>query len=1313
MNFKKKIEVSLFLILSIVFLLYFCEYFDKSDNKLRIESFNNNFNSPNISFGESPFDSENLFQDSNFNTGIPWQFESSDNVTAQWSSIEKKANISHYSPASEMKLSSIPIVNAMHDEFFGGPKDVTDKLRIQDYDYIDLHRNDYLDVTFQEPLENGDIIILYLLNRYYDADITLYDQHSHNPPEGYGNVYYPGYIEILLNITIQGLDSPKEIFNIDISVDGMGDYVRIDMIGAYKLQPIPKKFVEKVYVNQSISVENLLNVSYNLNFTTSIAKFKNISLTTLSCKINDTIIWTNDYYSTFEYTPISLLVPDYIKSGGDFLIAFEITLSVYTTEISEFELFIDDAYFLKCPTTNLLKNSEFASIDHWRNSTSGSKYKSYYDPIEENFGFSSYQNVATLSNGWSSLNQTFYKNSTISQYQLILNYNILNNTGVESLYFEIYFNTTLILNKTDIKVTSSWEEIRLNVSQYLQLDAFYEFFLEVIVISNESENLLNFTAKIDNIYLYPIWESQINIINDVKENLFLGEETEMDLYYNISTTGDPITDAIIKVYNNDTQNEWGLDFSLTKKYQIFNEDNGNYKIAIFTIDASVNLYNISIGIYRPNFFDIFIFRQLNITGMSSNFTIVEGAYFNESYNCWLISDFNIPYVNDTTRFIKIYVWDVLTSSPLKNGYIEAYLDLNLLQWSEIYKTTKNPLDIGYYKIILDSTGLSPVYNYLDLNITVKVSIEQYATLSFSVSTLVRPIPTELDVSPIDPFYEDSKITISSIFTDKFHNVPINNANVSWIVLENSEIRGNLDFIFQGFYQKEIDLTNLNSGNFTILFTAQKEGFEISLYYKQIEVIPKWNVTANFVFSTLTIYEGNEFSISCNFSILETSEPLKDSPIHFSLNYTNTSSSDSFTRYTDAFGKIEENIYAPYSETNIIINISYRGTSEINSNYFITNITVIPKYDIEIILFTNNLPNKIIGESNLQILAKVIYKENGTAIPNIPLIFRIGNVEEIAFTNGSGIAYATLKIPSTSGVHQIIVNFTGSDYINSASTLPISIRVISPIENLMKKISIIGIYLGIIIIGIVSSYVLVKKLIINPKLREKQKQYLKLMSKFEDARNIRLLMIIEKDSGVPIYSTQISEIPLDPILISGFLQAITSFGSSLKFSKEKDPEKNLNELSFYHFRVIVEQEGYVSIALLLLRTPSQTIKQNLKSFVEELNFSFRNMFENWSGEAIDNKLVDPLINKYFQISYSYAHILNKNNIKEDQTFNKWEKIVIKEFQSESLKEGYYLDKFSSDFAQILYPGKEYELLKAILNLKDRQILIPLIPKLSMN
>ncbi|MFX1308020.1 MAG: hypothetical protein ACFFDG_14530, partial [Promethearchaeota archaeon] len=256
------------------------------------------------------------------------------------------------------------------------------------------------------------------------------------------------------------------------------------------------------------------------------------------------------------------------------------------------------------------------------------------------------------------------------------------------------------------------------------------------------------------------------------------------------------------------------------------------------------------------------------------------------------------------------------------------------------------------------------------------------------------------------------------------------------------------------------------------------------------------------------------------------------------------------------------------------------------------------------------------------------------------------------------------------------------------------------------------YLGIIIIGIVSSYVLVKKLIINPKLRKKQKEYLKLMSKFEDARNIRLLMIIEKDSGVPIYSTQISEIPLDPILISGFLQAITSFGSSLKFSKEKDHEKNLNELSFYHFRIIVEQENYINIALLLLRTPSQTLKQNLRSFVEELNFSLRKMFEDWQGEVLDNKLIEPFVNKYFQISFSYAHILNKNNLKEDQKFSKWEKIVIKEFESESLKEGYYLDKFISDFAQILYPGKEYELLKAILSLKDKEILMPLIPKFSI-
>ena len=1312
MNIKKKIEISSILILSCVLILCCDKFCDKPDNRLKIEFFNDTFKGPNTSFGESPFDSENLFQDPKFDTGIPWQFEGSDNVTAEWSSTAKNANISHYSAASKWEpINFIQIIHAMYYENGGYPQDVTDKLRNKDDDYLRVYRDDYLDVTFQEPLENGDIIILYILDNNDEATITLYDEHSHNPPGGYGEVYYPGNIDILLNITIQGLDSPKDIFNIDISTSGGWDHVRIDMVGAYKLEQIPKKFTEKVYVNQSISVENLFNVSYQLNFTTTIPKFENILQATLSCMINDTLFWTKDYLSTIGSTPISLLVPDHILCGGDFLVAFEIILSIYTTEISEFELFIDNAYFIKLPTTNLLKNSEFTSIDYWLNSTSSLEYKSYYNPRQENFEFSSFQTLSTLKNGWSSLNQTFYKNCSKSEYQLILNYIILNNTGVESLNFEIYFNTTLILNKTDIEAKKSWENIRLNVSQYLQIDNYYEFSLKIMVLANDSESLLNFTAKIDNIYIYPIWESQINIIKDIKENLLLGEETEMDIYYNISTTGDPITDAVIKVYDNDTQNEWGLDFSLTRRYQVINEDNGNYKIKIFTIDADINLYNISIVVYRPNFLDMFIFRQLNITGKMSNFTIVEGAYFNESYNCWLILESNTPYVNDTTRFIKIYVWDIITASPLKNGYIEAFLGLNLLSWSEIYKTTKNPLDLGLYKISLDSTGFSPVNNYLELNITIKVSIEQYIPSSSIVSTLIKPIPTELDVSPIVPIYEDSKVTLSAVFTDTFHSLPINNANVSWSVLGSSEINGNLDFVFQGFYQKEIDLTSLNSGNFTIVFTAQKESFETSLYYKQIEVIPKWNVTADIILSDEKIYEGNEFSIFFNFSIVENNVPLIDSPIYFSLYYSNSSSSEFFTRYTDDFGQINEKIFAPYDETNIMINISYKGTSEINSIYFIKNITIIPKYEIEIILLTNNLPNKKIGDSNIKIFAKAIYKQNGTAIPNIPLTFCMGTIEKVAITNASGIAYATIRVPSSTGKYEIIVNFTGSNYIKLASSLPISIKIISPVENIMDSISIVGIYLGITVIGIVSSYILVKKLIINPKLRAKQQEYLKLTKKFEDARNIQLLMMIEKDSGVSIFSKQISEIPLDPILISGFLQAITSFGSSLKISKEKAQQQALNELAFYHFRIIIEQEEFINTALLLLRTPSRELKQNLKNFNEEVSFKFRKELEKWQGEVFESELIDPYVNKHFNISLSYVHVIKEGEIKENQSYTKWEKIIIEEFHSENLKKGHYLDKFVSDFAQIHYPGKQYELLKAILNLKKMGLLVPVIPKFS--
>jgi len=216
-----------------------------------------------------------------------------------------------------------------------------------------------------------------------------------------------------------------------------------------------------------------------------------------------------------------------------------------------------------------------------------------------------------------------------------------------------------------------------------------------------------------------------------------------------------------------------------------------------------------------------------------------------------------------------------------------------------------------------------------------------------------------------------------------------------------------------------------------------------------------------------------------------------------------------------------------------------------------------------------------------------------------------------------------------------------------------------------------------------------------------------MKKFEDVRNIQLLIVIDRISGIDLFSKQMSEIPIDPTLISGFLQAISSFGKDIKISTETK-KKALQELAFHHFLFVFEEGENVRSALLLLKSPSQEIKNSLSRFTQDVESKFSDFIKEQSGETLDNEILNNMVEENYKISLSYVHELKIQDI-DEKSLSKWEKIIIKHFQES--QNGYYLDRFIEEFVYVYYNGKELDFLKAILNLKKKRILIPIIPELN--
>ena len=1263
---------------------------------------NQSLNDPLSSLEESPFDSENIFQDSNFIDGHPWwNYTSSSNITSDWDSDKECAKFNHSSGVpSETFIKSFQIQNAF---YHGTNENFTSEFLEDDGTTGQVKRWQNLDVNFSDYLNNGDNITL-KINSGDAANITIYDFQSQTPVGGYGQGIYPGSVTTEFNITLNNLTSPKKDFNFWFELVLPQDRVHIDLIIAYANATKLKTFPERAYVNQSVSIENLYNSSYSLNFTTNVSVFEGIDIATLSIKINDSMIWAYQISSTLPPTKFSVDIPDFINNGGTYTISFEIELNINTSDVSNFSACLDDVYFLKKPLLNLIKNSNFNSDQDWQNYTSGGNYQSTYNSSEKLFDFSSFQTGGGLVDGWTSLNQTFLKNNSRLEYQLVLNYLMLSTTGIKTLYLEVYLNNSLVLNESNLKTSTSWTELRLNISQSLEDDQYYEISFKFNIIADIAENIMNWTGKLDDIYIYPLWESQINMVQAPKTDLFPGEETDMNIYYNTSITGDPIKDAKVRIYDNDTQNEWGLDFSSSKKYLINNKNNGTYILTVGSIGIDAGIYNLSILFIRPNFPDKYYFCQFNITGISTNFTIVEGAYFNETYNTWLIHENNTPYVDDNTKLIKIYIWDNISLNPLVDAFIEAKLADNSLYWAEIYKTSGNYDDRGYYEIFLDTTNIGVVNEYLNLNLSIKISIQGYQPFCFNVSTLVNSLPTEIILDEIGPIFEGSKTSLSLFFNDLFHDSGIDNANITWQILETPALQGQLDFIFQGVYREEIDINTLTGGNYTLQLMAEKINYDISIITKNLEIIAKRRITITITSLPQNIYEENYFSIQYNFSLTEQNEALSDALINIRIFYWNSSTEEIYAKYTDNFGLVSiNNMFAPINERKITINVSYSGVEDIAPNLLLTDLSILPKNEINITLINKEGLEEIIyiGESNVEIIAKAIYvNSNNTPVANIEIIFQIGNSINSTFTNELGIAKVIISLP-VEGNYTIDITSTGNNTIKGISISPVRINILSPTTIFTRNFTVLLISLAIVAVVATSSFLVVKFAYLNPKLKEKRGKYLDLMNKFDDANNMVLNLVIDKESGVDLYSKSITEMPLDPTLISGFLQAITTFGEKVVTPTKVSKGIKFDILLFQNFLIIIEEGNIIRTALLLKETPSDRLKQAIDNFTLEIETKYGDEIINSTTHKLNQKELGELIEKHFEISLAYPHQVGLKKSKKYE-LNKWEQIVIDYFQTYFYEKKVFLDKIIQNLIRF-HKGKEFEISQAILNLRKLGIL----------
>lgn len=216
-----------------------------------------------------------------------------------------------------------------------------------------------------------------------------------------------------------------------------------------------------------------------------------------------------------------------------------------------------------------------------------------------------------------------------------------------------------------------------------------------------------------------------------------------------------------------------------------------------------------------------------------------------------------------------------------------------------------------------------------------------------------------------------------------------------------------------------------------------------------------------------------------------------------------------------------------------------------------------------------------------------------------------------------------------------VIFNGTIYFSSTEYKR-NVDVRSPLEHIFLVIlPFIPIMIGIAI-GI-SSYAIVKRV----KNQKRRTLWQDKTNKLLDVLKIEYLLIMHKLSGIGIVQKEFGQITSDSQLISGFLQAISTFKREIIPQEVTEGVKESVILDYQDYKIFLKEGELIKVALVLNSEPSKNLKDLHQEFIEQFEIKYSKYLEDFSGEIsqFDGSL--QIIDKIFRTSLSKQHVVNKN------------------------------------------------------------------------
>jgi hypothetical protein len=194
------------------------------------------------------------------------------------------------------------------------------------------------------------------------------------------------------------------------------------------------------------------------------------------------------------------------------------------------------------------------------------------------------------------------------------------------------------------------------------------------------------------------------------------------------------------------------------------------------------------------------------------------------------------------------------------------------------------------------------------------------------------------------------------------------------------------------------------------------------------------------------------------------------------------------------------------------------------------------------------------------------------------------------------------------------------------------------ENLSKDDIPIIFVLGIILIGgsVIggSSYAVINKI---KKVQTKHRDKLRLiLEKCSDIMNLEYIIVLDKKSGIDVYSETFGEKQIDATLISGFLQAIQNFGSEV-LGRAK--ESRTFKVEYQKYIIIMTEFVNLRLIVIMKENPSRNFLYSIESLAYDIYKDYGNLFEKFNGVLGEFRGIKKLFEQHLNISMLYPLVID--------------------------------------------------------------------------